>query len=243
MTADPCMFEISVRKEGVPDRHFPLHEGTFAVGRSGACEICIPVSSISRKHAAVTLREDTVWVEDLDSLNGTYINGTRIAEPTRLTPGEVVSLGELELRLQVAGQGDEPIPEAWLQVISTGLKGLNIVVPPPSAIIGRSHTADVQLNHPTVSRAHTLLRYSTDNKAWMIEDMSSSNRTYLDEVPVSQSVLEGGERIRVGDVDTVFHLGAEPQPLRNYGILALLVVLLGASIVLLLSSLFSSALD
>lgn len=242
MTADPYVFELSIRKEGAPDRHFPLSQGTYVVGRSGACEICIPVSSISRRHASISLKDGQVWVEDLDSLNGTFVNGVRIEEAVRLSPGEIVTLGELELRLQEPGREDQPVPEAWLQVLTTTLKGRTVAVKAPASVVGRSHTADVQLNHPTVSRAHTLLRYHREKGAWMVEDMSSSNRTYLDGVPVSQSILLGGERIRVGDVEALFSVGNQPQPLRHYGLLALLVVLLGASIVLLLLSLFTSAL-
>src|SRR3981081_493023 len=58
-------------------------DGELVIGReSGGLDIGDP--QLSRRHAAVRLRGDTVVVEDLGSRNGTYVNGARINRPTRL---------------------------------------------------------------------------------------------------------------------------------------------------------------
>ena len=54
----------------------------------------------SSSHARVEPRRDGVWLEDIGSTNGTYLNGIRLTRPKRLTPGDVVRIGETELRYE-----------------------------------------------------------------------------------------------------------------------------------------------
>ena len=54
----------------------------------------------SSNHARIEPRRDGVWVEDLGSTNGTYLNGIRLTRAKRLTPGDVVRIGETELRYE-----------------------------------------------------------------------------------------------------------------------------------------------
>ena len=52
----------------------------------------------SSSHARIEPRRDGVWLEDIGSTNGTYLNGIRLKHPKRLTPGDIVRVGETELR-------------------------------------------------------------------------------------------------------------------------------------------------
>jgi hypothetical protein len=52
----------------------------------------------STEHARIEPRRDGVWLEDIGSTNGTYLNGIRLTRPKRLTAGDVVRVGETELR-------------------------------------------------------------------------------------------------------------------------------------------------
>ena len=54
----------------------------------------------SSKHARIEPRRDGVWLEDIGSTNGTYLNGIRLTRPKRLTPGDIVRIGETELRYE-----------------------------------------------------------------------------------------------------------------------------------------------
>lgn len=53
----------------------------------------------SSRHARIDPRADGVWVEDLSSTNGTFVNGERVTAE-RLEPGDVVRVGQTELRLE-----------------------------------------------------------------------------------------------------------------------------------------------
>jgi hypothetical protein len=52
----------------------------------------------SSTHARIEPRRDGVWVEDIGSTNGTYLNGIRLTRPKRLAPGDILRVGETELR-------------------------------------------------------------------------------------------------------------------------------------------------
>jgi hypothetical protein len=54
----------------------------------------------SSTHARFEPRRDGVWLEDVGSTNGTYLNGIRLTRPKRLTPGDIVRIGETELRYE-----------------------------------------------------------------------------------------------------------------------------------------------
>ena len=55
----------------------------------------------SARHARIEPRRDGVWVEDIGSTNGTYLNGIKLTRARKLTPGDVVRVGETELRYEV----------------------------------------------------------------------------------------------------------------------------------------------
>jgi FHA domain len=54
----------------------------------------------SSRHARIEARRDGVWLEDIGSTNGTYLNGIRLTRPKRMTPGDIVRIGETELRYE-----------------------------------------------------------------------------------------------------------------------------------------------
>jgi hypothetical protein len=51
-------------------------------------------------YAKIEPRRDGVFVSDVGSTNGTYLNGVRVTAPTALVPGDVVRIGETELRYE-----------------------------------------------------------------------------------------------------------------------------------------------
>jgi len=77
-------------------------ENELVIGREGAA-VTIEDSELSRRHAAVRPVDGGVEIEDLGSLNGTFVNGQRIEAPTRLAGGDSVKIGQSILELEAAG--------------------------------------------------------------------------------------------------------------------------------------------
>jgi len=79
---------------------FSLEDGEYVIGRAADNPICIPDTSVSRKHVMV-LRAGAGWaVKDLGSGNGTLVNGDVIEDETPLANGDVITLGDTELRFE-----------------------------------------------------------------------------------------------------------------------------------------------
>ena len=54
----------------------------------------------STRHARFEPRRDGVWIEDVGSTNGTFVNGIRLTRERKLAPGDVVRVGETDLRFE-----------------------------------------------------------------------------------------------------------------------------------------------
>jgi hypothetical protein len=82
---------------------FPLNSAPLTVGRGGQNDLVLTGDDFaSARHARIELRGDGVWVQDLDSTNGTFVNGSRVAGAQRLDQGDVLRVGETDLRMEAA---------------------------------------------------------------------------------------------------------------------------------------------
>ncbi len=80
---------------------YELNSTQLTIGRGHQNDIAISTDEYaSARHARFEPRQDGVWVQDLGSTNGTYLNGTRLEHPRRLTQGDIVRVGETDLRFE-----------------------------------------------------------------------------------------------------------------------------------------------
>jgi pSer/pThr/pTyr-binding forkhead associated (FHA) protein len=78
---------------------WPLDSAPLTFGRGSQNDVRLDRDEYaSTRHARVEARRDGVWVEDVGSTNGTYLNGIKLTRAKRLTQGDVVRIGETELR-------------------------------------------------------------------------------------------------------------------------------------------------
>jgi Inner membrane component of T3SS, cytoplasmic domain len=77
---------------------FPLNSAPLTVGRGGQNDLVLTGDEFaSGRHARFEVRGDGAWVLDLESTNGTFVNGTRVAGAQRLEAGDVLRVGETDL--------------------------------------------------------------------------------------------------------------------------------------------------
>jgi hypothetical protein len=80
---------------------FELNSAQLTIGRGRQNDVAISTDEYaSARHARFEPRQDGVWVQDLGSTNGTYLNGARLDRPRRLTQGDIVRVGETDLRYE-----------------------------------------------------------------------------------------------------------------------------------------------
>jgi hypothetical protein len=80
---------------------FPVASAPLTLGRSGGNDLVLDGDEFaSSRHARIEARGDGVWVQDLDSTNGTFVNGARVVGAERISAGDVLRVGETDLRLE-----------------------------------------------------------------------------------------------------------------------------------------------
>ena len=85
-----------------PGEEVPVDSMPVAVGRGGQNEVPLPGDEFaSAEHARFEPRRDGLWVEDVGSTNGTFVNGARVTTPRRLTKGDIVRVGQTDFRVEV----------------------------------------------------------------------------------------------------------------------------------------------
>ena len=93
---------VVVKSPAIPEgTTFELDAAALTIGRGGQNDVPIEEDEFaSARHARFEPRRDGVWVQDRGSTNGTFVNGAQLVRPRRLTEGDVVRVGETDLRYE-----------------------------------------------------------------------------------------------------------------------------------------------
>src|SRR6478672_6310260 len=96
------MAKLVLLSAGMTGRTHDLTVDKTTIGRVDDNTFQIAEPSVSSHHCEVLLQGGNVVIKDLNSTNGTFINGEKIAE-SPLKPGQTLRLGQIELRLETEG--------------------------------------------------------------------------------------------------------------------------------------------
>ncbi len=78
-------------------------DGEATIGRGGGCTISLPADTFaSQVHARIVERDGQLYLEDLGSTNGTFLNGKQVAKPARVRKGDQLQVGHTVLRAERA---------------------------------------------------------------------------------------------------------------------------------------------
>jgi pSer/pThr/pTyr-binding forkhead associated (FHA) protein len=89
------------RTKGNSPLIIPLEKNETLIGRSKGCSLILQAPSVSRKHSVIKIIAEDVYLKDLGSRNGTYINGVRLEDETLLRSADIIRLGEMEFTFQI----------------------------------------------------------------------------------------------------------------------------------------------
>jgi predicted component of type VI protein secretion system len=85
----------------VQGREVEVGEGEISLGRSQSANVSVKDASVSRNHALMQAKSGRLTVKDLNSSNGTFLNGMRIFAEAELHDGDMLTLGESEMRVRI----------------------------------------------------------------------------------------------------------------------------------------------
>ena len=116
------MARLVVLSEGFTGRSYELKVEKTTVGRVEDNAFQIAEPSVSSHHCEILLRGNDVFVNDLNSTNGTFVNGEQVSGEAGIKPGQILRLGQVELRLETGAAGPSKKPLDHTMVIPQGVK-------------------------------------------------------------------------------------------------------------------------
>ncbi|KXG73599.1 FHA domain-containing protein FhaB [Thermotalea metallivorans] len=98
LTTHHTYLKLINRKDMLPFKVKEVYNlaDTVTIGRGNNNDIVIKDPYISNQHLKITLDENAYFLEDLDSANGTYLNGDRVLDAVKLKNGDRIKLGQIE---------------------------------------------------------------------------------------------------------------------------------------------------
>jgi pSer/pThr/pTyr-binding forkhead associated (FHA) protein len=184
--------------------------GEIVIGRSHSCVWPVPKEDTvsSSKHAALFPKGKAVWIKDLESTNGTFHNGKRIAK-RKLAVGDKIGIGNCVLCVEADRAVDSKV-FSELQVLSGKARGQKKALVPPVFTIGSDPASNLVFLDMLVSRRHAEVLIKEDGSCW-IRDLGSKNGTAVNGMPLrddKERLLKDGDRIAFSHLEVEFHDGA-----------------------------------
>jgi pSer/pThr/pTyr-binding forkhead associated (FHA) protein len=123
------MAKLVVISDEMKDRTFELTKERVTVGRIAENDIFIENSAISSRHAELIRKGDDYIVHDLNSTNGTRVNGQRVVE-TRLYHGDSLMFGHFELQYQSSAKAGQTLPAPSRRSVDLNSSVIKVNTPP-----------------------------------------------------------------------------------------------------------------
>jgi pSer/pThr/pTyr-binding forkhead associated (FHA) protein len=140
-----AQYRLVVRQGPVTGQVFELNQNEVSIGRDIANDFVINDAEVSRKHAKLTLEGDRYKIEDLNSTNGTYIDGQRLIGPHLMAIGEIIMFGD---NVGVVFDGEPATPD--VTILSTVDLGTTPVAAIPAPV--ESYTPPVMIQQSEIVR-------------------------------------------------------------------------------------------
>ncbi|KYF52612.1 hypothetical protein BE08_37015, partial [Sorangium cellulosum] len=211
------MWKLTIEDDEGKQTGLPLAHDEYALGRGESNSIRLTDRNVSRRHATLAKNGQGWVIRDLDSYNGTYVNGARVTGEQHLRHGDLVQLGDYRIEIvdeALSSAVTSPTPPpgsrstAHMPLHTRPNRLVMVVGPTPGAefpldgerfTVGRSEDATISINHSSVSRLHAEL-ISLGNGRYEVVDKQSANGVRINGVELKRGLLEAGDALELGDV-------------------------------------------
>ncbi len=215
------MRRLIMRRGPTPGTIYELTAAEIAIGRGSKNNIIIRDNEVSREHCRLVRVDNSQEYEvvDLNSSNGTFLNGQRVTGTRPLNAGSIIELGDsitleydhlnYSFTRQLFHSTLPPLEDKETSVLSIPVKHLIIVydganqsgamfrLQDPIVTIGRDLNNDILINDPEVSRYH--LRIRMLKQGCSVEDLGSSNGTMVNGERIhAPTILNPDDEITIG---------------------------------------------
>jgi pSer/pThr/pTyr-binding forkhead associated (FHA) protein len=172
------------------------------IGRDEELAVTLPFEEVSRRHARISFDGKIHWLEDLASLNGTYLNGRRVLkEREKLLHLSVVTLGaQTNLVFVTRPEETQTLRRTVIQhafLVPETPDGVPYDIPVGEFTVGRSGACYIESDSPGVSKLHAQITRSADKLH--VRDLDSANGTWVNGTRVSEASLVDGDLLAFAD--------------------------------------------
>ena len=183
---------------GTVTDEYTFDAGEFILGRSRQCDVILPGDNVSRRHAKLFTKDNALFIQDLDSANGTFVNGKRITKPTLLVDGSVFRIGDFHIHTH-GGPEDLETDKVYLRLIGMDrtVKDEIFEIKDKTALVGRGNDCQIVVIDPSISRVHARFLVMDDGTV-LLKDMGSANGVFKGDEPIRSACLAPGDRVLVG---------------------------------------------
>ena len=216
------MPEIIVTLGDTVVNKYVFEKDIVSIGRSRDNDVVIENLAVSRNHARIRRENGRFYISDLNSANGTFVNGNQISR-AELFHNDVVSIGKHKMIFKNEVLSDEAlisdafgaertmivnkVPLAMLRVIRGKQKDQEFKVDKAETSIGRGKGCTICLHDWFVGKEHALIQRRGDT--FLLRDVGSWRGTKVNDQSVTESVLKDGDEIQIGGTRFVFRLSEE----------------------------------
>ena len=180
--------------DGRPERSFVIGTRHLSVGRAPDNDLMIPDPGVSRHHLILWATDSDIFLQDLGSANGTYLDGHRVVDVVSVPLGTPIRLGKrFELMVRGSVHQDEMYSQFGVALEDVA-SGLHRPLHGARFVIGSGHGADVRLNEGPEQAA--LLMIDPEGEIWLSTDDDDR------EIEVDEVFEVGGATFRVVDIDS-----------------------------------------
>lgn len=132
------MIKIRIKEKGGGEQVLTFDRDTVNIGRARGNDIVLPRPNISKRHARIMVMEGEMYVIDLKSTNGTYVNGDRISAPVKVSDQDKIFMGDFMLKVEKFLEEEAIIPD---ERVSSSEEYYEPPAPPAEEIERSAHDA------------------------------------------------------------------------------------------------------
>ncbi|HIN86232.1 MAG TPA: FHA domain-containing protein [Myxococcales bacterium] len=223
------MFTIIIEdKDGAIAGEHTFEAGEFIIGRSHSNDIVLPADNVSRRHARLYTQDEKCFIEDMNSSNGVLVDGNRINRVYEIVKSAQIKIGDFHIHIESSGTKQQAAPEAAPNAVYSDIKESPVPVGANRGgsifgrligvsaemegrpfdlvnevmLVGRGKDCSITIIDASVSRIHAKILVNRDGEL-CVEDVGSSNGTYINDERIKKSSFSHGDHVRFGNIDFI----------------------------------------
>ncbi len=196
------------------DSCYLIENKPVIIGRYGECDIVLQDNQASKRHCEIGKENNSYYLKDLNSFNGTYLNEKRISSVASVKFGDKIKIGKTIFVFLEDKEESSPIASSCPEMNTIKPSPVFIIKTPKQKMrsillheekysIGRKEILnDICIKDTQISSQHAQILQKEDG--WWIYDLKSKNGVFVNNQSTECSLLKNGDKIRLGDTLCVF---------------------------------------